>query len=88
MLFVALMLAEGRLSIRGRIAWVLAGTAILAAGHLMFRVGNVLLTAFSWQPALPITTFLNIFGEYTLPVVLWVAAVNSSQGETSISNNL
>lgn len=78
-LFIAMMLAERRLSIRHRIAWAAAGTAILAIGHLMFRVGNVLLTAFSWQPALPATIFLNVFGEYLLPVFLWTAAVKTCQ---------
>jgi exosortase H (IPTLxxWG-CTERM-specific) len=78
-IYLALILAEKWLSIKARIAWASAGVLILAAGHVLFRIGNVLLTAFSWHPALPLTIFLNLFGEYLLPVILWVAAVKGRQ---------
>jgi hypothetical protein len=80
-LYAALILAERRLSIRQRIVWATAGCAILAFGHLLFRFGNVLLTACAWQPALPLTMFLNIIGEYLLPVLFWITAVRVSHGE-------
>ncbi|HTP64329.1 MAG TPA: exosortase H [Geobacteraceae bacterium] len=80
-LYCALMLAERRLFLRCRLACAIAGCVILAAGHLLFRIGNVLLTGFSWQPALPLTIFLNLFGEYLLPVLLWIAAINVFSGK-------
>lgn len=73
--YAALILAEQRLTLRRRIVWATAGCAILDFGHLLFRFGNVLLTACAWQPALPLTMFLNIIGEYLLPVLFWITAV-------------
>lgn len=74
-LFLAMIFAERRLSPRRKAAWAAAGMILLAAGHLLFRIGNVLLTAFSWQPAFQLTTLLTICGEYLLPILLWLAAL-------------
>ncbi len=76
-LFLALIFAERRLSPRRKAAWAAAGVTILAAGHLLFRVGNVFLTAFSWQPALRMTISLSVIGEYLLPLLLWLAATRA-----------
>jgi exosortase H (IPTLxxWG-CTERM-specific) len=73
-IFAALILAEQRIPARRRFAWMVAGAAILAAGHLLFRIGNVLLTAFAWQPAFQLTTLLTLCGEYLLPIFFWLAA--------------
>jgi exosortase H (IPTLxxWG-CTERM-specific) len=76
-LFLALIFAERRLSPRRKAAWALVGVTILAAEHLLFRVGNVMLTAFSWQPALRMTMSLSVIGEYLLPLFLWLAATRA-----------
>ncbi len=78
-LFLALIFAEQKLSLRRKAAWALAGVTILAAGHLLFRVGNVLLTAFAWQPALRITMSLSVIGEYLLPLILWIVATHATK---------
>ena len=73
-LLLALLFAEDQLPRGRRIAWILAGSALLVGGHLLFRSGNVLLSAFGWEPALQWTLTLSIVGEYLLPVLLWRAA--------------
>ena len=57
-LFVALILAERRFIVVGE-NWLDNGGVTYAGirAHLLFRIGNVLLTAFAWQPALQLTTF-------------------------------
>lgn len=76
-LFLALIFAERQLPLRRRVLWAVAGVTILAIGHLLFRVGNVLLTAFSWQPALQMTISLSVIGEYLLPLMLWFASTRA-----------
>ncbi|NMC72750.1 MAG: exosortase H, partial [Geobacteraceae bacterium] len=73
-LLAALLLAEQKLEARRKLVWIAAGAAILAAGHVLFRVGNVLLVAFGWRSALVVTSVLVIVGEYLLPVLVWLAA--------------
>ena len=73
-IFVALILAEQRISIHSKVTWILVGATILAAGHFLFRIGNVLLSAFAWQPAFQMTAMLTICGEYLLPILLWLTA--------------
>jgi hypothetical protein len=51
----------------------------MVIGHLLIRGCNVFLTAFSWQPAIPITTALEVIGQYLLPVLIWVIALSSAQ---------
>lgn len=73
-LFLAMMLAERRLPSLRHIVWTTAGMAAMVAGHLLFRIGNVMLCGFAWEPALPLTGFLSIVGEYLLPVLCWLVA--------------
>lgn len=87
-LLVALLLAEQRLEPRRKLLWIVAGTAILGAGHVLFRVGNVLLVAFGWKSALGVTTVLTITGEYLLPVILWLAAVWRVAGKECPESNV
>jgi exosortase H (IPTLxxWG-CTERM-specific) len=74
-LFIALILTERRLKWRGKLGWCMAGSLILVIGHLLFRIGNVLLTAFGWEYALKLTVSLSVIGEYLLPVLFWLAAI-------------
>jgi exosortase H (IPTLxxWG-CTERM-specific) len=73
-LLAALLAAEQRCPPRRRLVWFLVGFALLAGEHLLFRVGNVLLTAFGTVGLLQPTILLTIVGEYLLPVLLWLAA--------------
>ena len=77
-LLVALILAERRIHSYRKVIWTVGGVAILAAGHLLFRIGNVMLTAFEWQPALPLTKGLTVFGEYLVPILIWLAVAQYS----------
>ena len=77
--FTALLCAEKRLTIRQRFAWGAVGTLAMVLGHLLIRWCNVFLTAFSWQPAIPVTTVLEVIGLYILPVLIWLIALNSAQ---------
>jgi exosortase/archaeosortase family protein len=70
-LLAALVLAEERFSVWQKFRRLCAGVALVSAGHLLFRGGNVLLTAFDWQPAFKMTDLMSICGEYLLPVLIW-----------------
>lgn len=72
-LLIALIFAEQKPDLRRKLVWTLAGVAILAMGHLLFRIGNVLLVAFEWKSTLSMTVLLSVVGEYLLPVILWLA---------------
>ncbi len=73
-LLAALLAAEQRSPRHRRLRWFLLGFGLLATGHLLFRIGNVLLTAFGAVALLQPTIMLTIVGEYLLPVLLWLAA--------------
>jgi len=73
LLLASLFLAECRVPGRRRIALGLAGVTILAAGHLLFRVCNVMITAFGWLPGLPLSSVLLLSGQYVFPILLWLA---------------
>jgi len=80
-LLAALLGAEQRLPIRRRIKYALVGGGVLAAGHLLFRIGNVLLTAFDWGPALQLSIAITVCGEYLLPVLFWLWASRGPSGK-------
>jgi hypothetical protein len=65
----------------GRHPWkLLSGLACIIALHLVFRIGNVLFTAFSVPFAMRIAEIAALVGEYLVPVVLWIMI---QQGERS-----
>ncbi|TWJ16688.1 archaeosortase/exosortase family protein [Geobacter argillaceus] len=72
-LFAALLIAENRVRWRLRMFWGCWGGVVLFGGHLLFRICNVLLVAFDWQPALQLSFLVSIVGQYFLPVLLWMA---------------
>ncbi len=73
----ALMLAEMRIALPQRLGWMARGAVLLVAGHLLFRVGNVMLTAFGWEEGGMATGIVSTIGGYLLPVGVWLAALRS-----------
>ncbi|MBJ6724293.1 exosortase H [Geomesophilobacter sediminis] len=73
-LLYSLILADRCITGLRKAGWLVVGTCFLCAGHLLFRVGNVLLSGFDWAPAFQFTQPLSIVGEYLLPVLVWLAA--------------
>lgn len=71
----ALMLAERRFAPSRRLIWLALGVAILVTGHIMFRIGNVMLTAFGQDSFLTVTGVLSAIGGYFLPAGVWLAAL-------------
>jgi len=80
LLLSSLLLAERRVPYRHRVAWGLAGMSILVAGHLLFRVCNVMITAFGWLPGLPLSSMLLLSGQYVVPMLLWMAMRRKNRG--------
>jgi exosortase H (IPTLxxWG-CTERM-specific) len=76
-LLLGMVFADRSIPVRLKAVWAVSGVTILPAWQLLFRVGNVLLTAFSWQPALPLTISISVIGEYLLPLMLWFAATHA-----------
>ena len=72
-LFAALVLADQKVSSRRRWLFGSAGLLALMGMHLLFRICNVMISAFAWHPALPLSSLLSIFGQYLLPILIWNA---------------
>lgn len=73
----ALMLAERRIALPRRLVWLATGAAFLVAGHLLFRIGNVMLSAFGREGGLLATGIVSAIGGYLLPAGVWLVALRS-----------
>lgn len=69
----ALLLATKEIEVRRQIHWSAAGFLIMAAGHLLSRGGNVLMTAFRMDLTFPYVTAINLICQYLIPFGLWFA---------------
>jgi len=74
----AFLLAERRLALSRRLALLALGTMLLSTGHLIFRVGNVLITAFGHRQLLVETSIITVLGSFMLPAGIWLAAARHS----------
>ena len=73
--FVGLVLAGGTRVLREKIRIVAAGVAIIVAMHILFRVSNVLMTAYGMESAARISDSIYIIGQYMIPVLLWLVII-------------
>jgi exosortase H (IPTLxxWG-CTERM-specific) len=73
--FVGLVMAGGSRVLRRKILLVLSGIAIIIGMHVIFRICNVLTTAFDMDSAGKISGSFYIFGQYIVPVLLWLVIV-------------
>lgn len=69
--FAALIFASWRVSFKNRLIWLACGGLVLVSAHLLFRLGNVLLTAYSFKPAFAISTMIHLTGQFLLPIGIW-----------------
>jgi exosortase H (IPTLxxWG-CTERM-specific) len=78
--FIGLVMAGGSRLLRDKIRIVAAGLAIIVAMHVLFRVCNVLTTAFGMESAAKISGVIYIIGQYMIPVLLWLVIVRKDYG--------
>jgi len=70
-LFASLVLATGALPFRRRAVALGSGLLLLAVGHQLFRVSNILFTAFGIREAYGASVGINVISGYLLPILLW-----------------
>ncbi len=79
----ALFVSEKRASISLRSISLVFGMAVLILGHILFRVGNVMLTAFDWLWLNKITIGIELIGQYLLPVYLWLKMLSYVKNQST-----
>ncbi|MGO9017120.1 MAG: exosortase H [Syntrophobacteraceae bacterium] len=73
--FTGLVLATRRQPAKWKFQLLAAGLAAIFIMHILFRVCNVLVTAFHNEPAERLAAGISISGQYLLPVGLWLLMV-------------
>lgn len=71
-LFASLVLATGSLSLRRKATGLAVGLALLAVGHQLFRVSNILFAAFGVREAQGLSVAIHVISGYLLPFLLWL----------------
>ncbi|MBT1076734.1 exosortase H [Geobacter grbiciae] len=70
-LFASLVLATGSIPIRRKAVFLAGGLALLAVGHQLFRVCNILFSAFGIRKAYLASVAIHEISGYLLPFLLW-----------------
>lgn len=70
-LFASLVLATGALPFWRRAVALGGGLLLLAMGHQLFRVSNILLSAFGVREAYGVSVGIHVISGYLLPLLLW-----------------
>ncbi|RNC69013.1 MAG: exosortase H [Desulfuromonadales bacterium] len=71
-LFASLVLATGALPFWRRAVALGGGLLILAVGHQLFRVSNILFSAFGVREAYGASVGIHVISGYLLPLLLWL----------------
>ena len=75
--FVGLVMASGAKVLRQKIRLVAAGLAIIVGMHILFRVCNILTTAFGMESAARLSDTIYMIGQYMVPVLLWLVFIRN-----------
>jgi exosortase H (IPTLxxWG-CTERM-specific) len=70
--FMGLVMAGGTRLLRQKLPVVAAGLAVIVGMHILFRIGNVLMTVYAMESARRISDVIYIIGQYMIPVLLWI----------------
>ncbi len=73
--FTGLVFATRLLPLRRKLRMLAVGHAAIFGLHILFRICNVLLTAFHNEPAERIGVGITVCGQYILPVALWLLMI-------------
>lgn len=79
-LFASLVLATGSIPARLKAVGLLGGLALLWIGHQLFRVNNILFSAFGMGEAYLLSVAIHAVSEYLLPFLLWLVMLRLSGG--------
>lgn len=74
----ALILSSRNIEKKIRFIWFSIGMGLLVFFHILFRIGNILLTAYRVTPAFYMSTFIHISGQLLLPVAVWYLMIKRS----------
>lgn len=77
--FASLTCASAGASPRRLAVALAAGIPLLSLGHLLFRITQVLLTAWHLAAVLPVHLCLHLVNQYLFPVFLWLWLVHGAQ---------
>jgi len=75
----SLVLATRQVGLKRKMIWLTSGFGMLFLMHFLFRLGNVFLTAYQFEPAFKITTIIHLAGQFLLPVMIWYGMVHSGK---------
>lgn len=82
-LFWSLVAATPGLPPRRKVKALAGGTLAFGVVHLLFRVGNVLLTGFGAAPVFHLTRAIHIISQLLLPLLLWSLAAGRATDSRS-----
>lgn len=70
--FIGLVMAGGAGLLRRKFRLAATGLALIVGLHILFRFGNVLMTAYGMESARRISDVIYILGQYMIPVLFWI----------------
>jgi exosortase H (IPTLxxWG-CTERM-specific) len=85
--FTGLVLATRPPPLKRKLRMLAVGQAAIFVLHILFRVCNVLLTAFHNEPAEKIGVGITVCGQYILPVALWLLMVRNKTAAQKLPSN-
>jgi len=78
--FIGLVLTSRHRVMQRKLTALAAGLAAIVGIQVMFRICNVLMTAFHNEPAIRLSMGISLVGQYLAPVLLWLLLLRGEPG--------